>query len=498
MIALFSALAGALGVAMLAEVVPLSGAPWPAMWLVSLLLYPVLDAGVARSVPEQFRTGTQVLLFLTMQAIVTYPLGWAQATLIQLGWWGVTLPALGLLLLPALALGLATAPLAHRRWRRSIHGFEQGLPAWLWDRGRLLLSPLFLLAMLISLLEAVEKSPAYWQALERWVGVEAGLAALTLGGGLMVSPFFVLLARRTTSFPAGELRRQLELQTRKLGVSLVSIRVWDQSTQNSVNACAIGLLRGTRMVLFTRGILRLLTDDELKGVFSHELAHLRCRHLPALGAFAMAFILSQAPGELLLGALPTWSSIAVMGGYGAIYWIVGLGKISRRFETEADLVAASTAGYRAYASALGKVALLLGPLGTRRGWRHPSVVSRLKLLAEAEASPRALEQELARCRRLRRGIWSWLAVILLANVVTLACFAPTPLPPQVVSTARIEMAAAYAPVAMTARARATHPGPFAWLARDPDKIVARMTQLAREASAAAAVTPSRPPPPGQP
>ena len=484
MIPLLLALGGALGIGAASELIPLAREPLPLAWLGAWIASPLLHAAAGRAFQSRFRTAARLLCFLALDAAVTFPLGWARWTLVDLGWWGVTAPSLALLLLPPAALGLAAAPFAYREWRRAPQSTDQGFTGWLWDRLRIVLSPLVLLFTLALLSQVVEESPAYALALERFRGVDAGLAALGLAGAFAASPLFVLLAWRTEPLVEGELKQAFEVCSRRLGVKIDGIRVWDDRSRFTLNACAVGLLPGTRMVIFTKGILRHLGPAEVTSVFSHEAAHLSRKHLAALAALALAFVLSIPPLQAILSGLHDWAQGLSFAVYGALYWIVGLGRVSRRFETEADLAAAGTTGVEAYASALRKAALGTGAAFTRDSWRHPSLASRLQLLERAKLDPQVLESELSHGRRLRRRIGALFLLCLAAFVAAFLWAPPGAEDPLTQAVEVVESLEAFAPVAGSAAAPAGRRHAFHWLARSPEAVASREAQLREQAQLA--------------
>jgi hypothetical protein len=182
------------------------------------------------------------------------------------------------------------------------------------------------------------------------------------------------------------------------------------------NAFVVGLSARWRYVFFTKTILTDMAPAELECVLLHEVTHAQKRHIPFYLIAALAFslvsglgfeALDSAGGPVFLapGALLTWA---------ALYWGVGFGFVSRRFETEADLVAARLAtpaeggappyvAARRMAAALESVASLNHVPVWAPSWRHFTIEKRIDILLRAEQDPSVGARFERVCDRLR---WS--------------------------------------------------------------------------------------------
>lgn len=212
----------------------------------------------------------------------------------------------------------------------------------------------------------------------------------------------------------GPLRDRLERMAAAAGYPGAVLLVVPTGTSRMANAFVAGLSARWRYVFFTEAILDGMTGDDLECVLAHEVTHARKRHILFYLVSALAFSLASglahealdvvgAPPALLLTLILAWS---------ALYWGVAFGYVSRRFETEADLVAARLvppaeggllpyAAARKMAAALQRVAVLNRiPISTR-SWRHFSLARRIDILLGAELNP-ALGLAFERiCDRLR-------------------------------------------------------------------------------------------------
>src|SRR5438046_3672778 len=98
----------------------------------------------------------------------------------------------------------------------------------------------------------------------------------------------------------------VELLTQKIGIPMPKIYV---IPSDSPNAFATGRNPSHASVAVTRGILELLTDEELEGVLAHELGHVNNRDILISSVAA-----TLAGAITMLANMGNWAMI--FGGYG--------------------------------------------------------------------------------------------------------------------------------------------------------------------------------------
>ena len=157
----------------------------------------------------------------------------------------------------------------------------------------------------------------------------------------------------------------------------------------TANAFATGRDGRDAAVALTRGLLRLLDEQELAGVLAHELAHLRQRR--EAGPFSTAALSGSA--ALLAGVVRS-ALVFSAGRRGAAYALVttplaaiaaALGRRSARSSREfaADAMGARICGNpRWLANALRKIRAAENPAGAVPGLlsSHPAVAERIHRL----------------------------------------------------------------------------------------------------------------------
>ncbi len=317
------------------------------------------------------------------------------------------------------------------------------------------------------ILFAADLTRGYQRTLQAWTGwvwtpdLLLGLVAL---GVFVLSPIMLIRIWRTMPLEAGPLRDRLELICRRLGLRYRGILVW-HSDRMMINAAVMGLFAPVRYVLLSDALLETMTVSQVEAVFGHEAGHVRLRHMQhfLLCAF-VGWLLVAALIELVARAatapqpLIAISPLAVQGiGIAAmvVFWVVGFGWLSRRFERQADLFAARcvaptdagcalpcsvhtgednapregvgvcATGAAIFVSALDRVAVLNGIPHQERSWRHSSIGSRMRFLTSLAGDPRRTARFERLIRRVKIGM---LTVAIIGSAVCVYYWTVVPVP----------------------------------------------------------------------
>lgn len=265
----------------------------------------------------------------------------------------------------------------------------------------------------------------------------------------IVAPVMLRHIWRTHPLPAGPLRDELETICRRIGLRCRDILIW-KSDGLMINAAVMGLFAPVRYVLLSDALLKVMSAKQVEAVFGHEAGHIRRRHIEHFLVFAfVGWLLAASTMELLARLAMAWgtevaTAATVVQGAGVavtvLFWGVGFGMLSRRFERQADLFGARcvtpengdclvpcsvhidgsttspnvdrvcATGASLFASALDKVALLNGIPLEERSWRHSSIGSRIRFLNTLAGDPGCAERFERMLRRVKLLIVS-LAVI---------------------------------------------------------------------------------------
>ncbi len=283
--------------------------------------------------------------------------------------------------------------------------------------------------------------------------IAPGLADGELAGLILLPPlvslfafFPLLLSRiwRTEPLADGPLRAQLERFGRQCGFRPRQILVW-HTQRTVVNAAVAGFLPRLRYVFLTDALLASFSDEEIEAVYSHEIGHIRHRHL------FLRLIVVLLPAGLWIVCRETFPGTVAalqegLTGYGLspaiqamLFAPAGLvccvgplfAMISKLLEHEADLFACrpssgkigsgqfvsgqlTGAAVTRYACMLEKLGAATGQARTAHSWLHPSIAQRVGFLQRMVDNPRNLARFETRMRLL-----SWLLVSLVAACLAL-------------------------------------------------------------------------------
>lgn len=260
----------------------------------------------------------------------------------------------------------------------------------------------------------------------------------------VIAPVMLRRIWRTRSLESGPMRERLEALCRQIGLRCRDILVWNSGGM-MVNAAVMGVVSPFRYVLLSDALLARMAPRQIEAVFGHEAGHVRHHHMEHFLVFAFLGWLVVGGGMELVARLVgdgstnggAWAlaieSVGIAGT--ALFWGLGFGAVSRRFERQADLhgarcvtpesgectgscavhlgpetvrnergrVCATAAAL--FASALHRVALLNGIPTEERSWRHSSIGSRIRFLTSLAGDPALARRFERTVRGIQLGIW---------------------------------------------------------------------------------------------
>ena len=402
---------------------------------------------------RQLAFGLHVALLLFF-AVDIYLVGWADLAI----WATRSLPILAdelLILLPVLVSWAVLHLLWYDLDRAIRQHAQQGRKSSgrIWSRGRYLLFHLQLglapalipLCLLMGLIDSLNLLDGHLPSGN--VGRFLFVSTLVLGAGLIFLFTPVLIRWAWACRPLTDAPLQAKLEELCQGASLRYRQILVWPTSNMVaNAAVMGFWGPLRYLMVTDALLAEMSQEQITAVFAHEIAHVTGRHLPYYGLFLIGVnLLIFDCLELLYRFLPILEREALSIGLqivllaGAFLGVFGW--ISRRFERDADVLAAQRRGCpdghcqpgcpaydlrRAqqgqtphgppsdrlcplsagcFSDALGRIALLNAIPQQARSWRHSSISSRRELLQRLSAQPGRLLCFRRNIRLIKLAIW---------------------------------------------------------------------------------------------
>jgi Zn-dependent protease with chaperone function len=292
--------------------------------------------------------------------------------------------------------------------------------------------PILIAQTLLELLQTAPGIALFVASYETLVIPGAAAGVLTVV--FICAPLLIRFILGARSLEPGPVRTRLEAYGKRTGFQPNDILVWQ--TGNAItNALYIGIVPRMRYVVVTDALLSKLDPEQVEAVYAHEAGHGARHHTLlfmllavglVLGAYSVVLAMGGWLGPLLSDLDPEFASVAALaatiGVYVALlalFFLVGMGWLSRRFETEADLHAVRTMGDPApFVGALEAVGLHMGALKAgRSGMRHFGIGTRIGLVNRYMCEPdfrASLDRLLRRCR------WGVVAILVLSAIPILA------------------------------------------------------------------------------
>jgi len=265
-----------------------------------------------------------------------------------------------------------------------------------------------LLILLVPFVLILGSRDVVWLIAGRWIGDLADLAILVSVFAVFIfSPVMLRLIWPTDPLPDGPLRSRLSKVAERSGTGIGEVLVW-HTGGFLTNACLAGVIPPFRYVFLTDNLTAQFHPAQVEGIFGHELAHARFRHMPffllvALGGTVVVVLLTPLLDAFaLLGDLPV---VLIL----VLYWGGFFGVLSRRFERQSDLMGARLVAcpgevdpmacsvhhpdrprdpdaicpFQAWAftSALSQIAALNGAAVSAPRWRHGSIAGRIAFVS---------------------------------------------------------------------------------------------------------------------
>jgi Zn-dependent protease with chaperone function len=280
-------------------------------------------------------------------------------------------------------------------------------------------------AALVTVVDVLGHLP--WAGTLERTGLDWAIAIATMGALFVFSPHMIRHVWKTRRLEEGPLRARLSALCAHARMTCRDILVWDTLGGQVVNACVMGVVASARYVMVTDALMESLSEEEIEGVFAHEIGHVRRHHMLYYGVFAAGF----AATVILTGWLAAHAGKAWTAHYGAVsaenalvtlaaglYWGVGFGFVSRRMEQEADVYAVELTGNTgSFVNALERISYYGGRPRTSGSWRHYSIAKRTEFLSVLETDPARRERFRRAMRMLRWGVVAFTAAAAGAAVI---------------------------------------------------------------------------------
>lgn len=295
-----------------------------------------------------------------------------------------------------------------------------------------ILIPWLILSGVMDLIQALP-----FEGLKRLLATTGGEVAYFLIFLFLVAitgPALIQKFWKCTPLEPGPARARIEMLCRVAGVGYAQILRWPIFGGKMITAAVMGLIRRFRYILVTDAMLYYLSPAEVDAVISHEIGHVKQKHLVFyLVFFAGYLLISYALFDLTVFVLLYLSPLSLLidltGATRAaagsfvfslmfilmfiVYFRFIFGFFMRNFERQADCYVFRILDTgRPLIEALKKIVVTSGLSPDKPNWHHFSISQRIRYLELCEADRSRVT---AHDRKIRRGIAVYLAALVIAG-----------------------------------------------------------------------------------
>ncbi|MCK4801509.1 MAG: M48 family metalloprotease, partial [Anaerolineales bacterium] len=242
---------------------------------------------------------------------------------------------------------------------------------------------------------------------------------------LLIAIFAPMLIARMwdcESLGESELKDRILKFCHSQGVKFKKILSWNALNRGLVTAGVVGLIKPFRYLLITPGLIRLLNLDEILAVVSHEVGHVKRRHLLYYFGFFIGFMV------IIFGLLDRLMNLFLNTGFGfslvisssgefnlsflsflriflsilifITYFRFIFGYFMRNFEREADLYCFQSGINPDYLiSSFMKLGARIGDDGKKFNWHHYNISQRIDFLKRSQENPDLISQHKRKIKR---------------------------------------------------------------------------------------------------
>jgi len=281
--------------------------------------------------------------------------------------------------------------------------------------------PWLLFTLLLDLLSLIA-APAINRMMDSAL-FQVGLFALFLVIMVLFTPLLVTYLWDCKPLQSGPLREAVLSLCREQNIAFREIMSWDALNRGLLTAGVMGLFRRSRYLLLTPRLTHMLNQDELLGVVSHEIGHVKKKHLFYYMLFFLGFLIlsmgtidrsiklfinSRLGFSLLIGpdGAVNVSSLSFFSVFISLFLFVFyfrfiFGYFMRNFERQADAYCFK-AGIdpRALISSFMKLGVVLGDDGNKSNWHHYNIAQRIDFLQRCVADPQVAARHDRKVKRM--------------------------------------------------------------------------------------------------
>jgi len=255
----------------------------------------------------------------------------------------------------------------------------------------------------------------------------------------VVAPAFIVRVWDCLPLEDPELKNTIDTFCRSRGVKFKDIMSWNALNGGLVTAGVLGLVTRFRYLLITPELIKLLDKDELLGVVSHEIGHVKKNHLRYYLVFFLGFMLivisvlqlannlaaasplsryiSFKDGQFVINSSPMdYITFLIMFSLFILYFRFIFGYFMRNFEREADIFCFH-AGVNPdlLVSSFHKLDEHMGSEEKKSNWHHYTISQRVGFLKTCMENP---QHAAAHEKKVKRSVRLFMAAMIILVILS--------------------------------------------------------------------------------
>jgi Zn-dependent protease with chaperone function len=274
-------------------------------------------------------------------------------------------------------------------------------------------------------------------SLIQWISsplVQVFIFGLFIVALAVVAPVFIMWIWDCIPLEDPELKHTIDAFCRSRGAKFKDIMSWNALNGGLVTAGVLGLISRFRYLLITPELIKLLNKDELLGVVSHEIGHVKKNHLRYYLVFFLGFMLImtsvlQLTSNLVTKSIPGWY-VTVQDGEFVIntspmdyiaflillflfilYFRFIFGYFMRNFEREADIFCFhADVNPDLLISSFHKLEQHMGGEEKKSNWHHYTISQRVGFLRTCMENPQHVA---AHEKKVKRSLKVFMALMII-------------------------------------------------------------------------------------
>lgn len=249
----------------------------------------------------------------------------------------------------------------------------------------------------------------------------------------VIAPVFVVRFWDCKPLEDSELKQDILTYCESQGVRFKQIMSWNALNRSLVTAGVIGLIYPFRYLMITPELMRVLDHGELMAVVSHEVGHVKRKHMFYYLYFFIVFMFIGISIEVLLGIFfnttPAGMSwwlwmqgagsfmdivrVFIMIALFVVYFRFLFGYFIRNFERQADVYCFQSGINPHYMiNSFVKLGTHLGDDGKKPNWHHYNLSQRIDFIQKSIDNPGLINRHNMRVKRSLLGFTTVVAVLL--------------------------------------------------------------------------------------